>query len=73
MFNIFKTLSNRQFKREAERLRPLVEQVNGLEPEMQAYSDRELADLTAEFRERLPAADDQAAHLERALDDRRQR
>ena len=68
MLNIFKALSNRQFKREAERLRPLVEQINALEPEMEALSDEELAGLTVEFRERLPGPDEGDEALEAALD-----
>src|SRR5215212_694903 len=53
MFNIFKAFSQRQFTREAEKLRPIVTQVNALEPEMMALSDQELAGLTVEFRQRL--------------------
>src|SRR5437879_3359982 len=53
MLNIFKALSQRHFTREAEKLRPLVDQVNALEPEMQGLTDAELCALTDEFRERL--------------------
>src|SRR6476646_3520746 len=53
MLKIFKVFSNRQFTREAEKLRPLVDQVNTLESAMQELSDDELAGLTAEFRQRL--------------------
>jgi preprotein translocase subunit SecA len=53
MFNIFKALSNRQFTREAEKLRPLVAEINALEPEMQDLTDAELRSLTVSFRARL--------------------
>jgi preprotein translocase subunit SecA len=39
--------------KELKRLRPLVEQINGLEEEMQALSDEELRGMTAEFRQEL--------------------
>ena len=63
MFNIFKTLSNRQFKREAERLRPLVEQVNGLEPEMRSLSDEELDALISQLRRVADANADRSTVL----------
>src|SRR6185295_5105796 len=53
MFNIFKAFSQRQFAREAEKLRPIVAQISALEPDMVALSNEELAGLTVEFRERL--------------------
>ncbi len=40
-------------EREVRRLRPLVDQINQMEPEMQALSDEELGGKTAEFRARL--------------------
>src|SRR5215211_4434404 len=55
MLNIFKKFSSRQLAREAEKLRPLVDQINSLEPEMQALSDEALGALTAEFKGRLGA------------------
>jgi preprotein translocase subunit SecA len=55
MLNIFKTFANRHFTREAEKLRPLVEQINALEPEMQSLTDEELSALTLEYKERLGA------------------
>jgi preprotein translocase subunit SecA len=58
MFNILKVFSQRQFMREAEKLRPIVAQVNAMEPEMMALSDQELAGLTLEFRERLGVQSD---------------
>lgn len=36
----------------------VVETINGLEPQMQAYSDEELAQLTVKFRERLDAGEE---------------
>jgi preprotein translocase subunit SecA len=42
-----------QNERELKRLRPLVAQVNALEPSIQALSDEALRDKTAEFRKRL--------------------
>src|SRR5689334_16203551 len=39
--------------REIKRLRPIVAAINGLEPQMQALSDAELAAKTAEFKERV--------------------
>jgi preprotein translocase subunit SecA len=39
--------------REIRRMRPLVEEINALEPEMQALSDEELRAKTVEFREQL--------------------
>ena len=53
MLNIFKKFSSRQLAREAERLRPLVDQINSLEQEMQALTDEELGALTAELKDRL--------------------
>ncbi|HFC97180.1 MAG TPA: preprotein translocase subunit SecA [Thermosulfurimonas dismutans] len=40
-------------ERELKKLRPLVERINALEPEMRRLKDHELAAKTAEFRERL--------------------
>ncbi len=42
-----------QNERELKRIRPLVEKVNALEPEIKPLSDSELKSKTAEFRERL--------------------
>src|SRR5258706_606839 len=53
ILGVFKSFSQRQFAREAEKLRPLVAQVNALEPDMEALSNEELLGLTGEFRERL--------------------
>jgi preprotein translocase subunit SecA len=42
-----------QNQRELKRLRPLVQQINALEPQMQALSDEQLSAKTVEFRQRL--------------------
>ena len=46
-----------QNERELKRLRPLVEQVNALEPSLKALTDEQLRAKTAEFRERLAKGD----------------
>ena len=43
--------------REIERLQPIVEQINALEPAFEALSDEELRDKTTEFRGRLHAGE----------------
>ena len=43
--------------REIERLQPIVEQINALEPTFEALSDQELRDKTTEFRSRLHAGE----------------
>ena len=40
-------------ERELKRLRPIVERINALEPDMQAMGDEQLRGRTAQFRERL--------------------
>jgi preprotein translocase subunit SecA len=42
-----------QNDRELKRLRPIVAEVNGFEPAIQALSDEQLRGKTAEFRKRL--------------------
>ena len=42
-----------QNERELKRIRPFVEQINELEPRIQALSDEQLRGMTAEFRSRL--------------------
>ncbi len=44
-------------ERELNRLRPLVEQINALEPEFEALSDEELRGKTTEFTDRLQAGE----------------
>ncbi|PIV39284.1 MAG: preprotein translocase subunit SecA, partial [Candidatus Omnitrophica bacterium CG02_land_8_20_14_3_00__42_8] len=46
-----------QNEREIKRLRPLVEKINSLEPEVQKLSDAQLREKTAQFRERLAAGE----------------
>ncbi|MEA3408534.1 MAG: preprotein translocase subunit SecA [Chloroflexota bacterium] len=43
-------------ERELERLEPVVEEINALEPEMQQLSDEELRQFTRDFRDRLQRA-----------------
>ena len=54
-------------EREVKRIRPLVDQVNALEPQVQQLSDEQLRAKTDEFRqrirERLQGIEDQAARL----------
>jgi preprotein translocase subunit SecA len=40
-------------ERELKRLRPIVDQINGLEDEMSAHSDEDLRGMTAEFKQEL--------------------
>ncbi|MDR3260167.1 MAG: preprotein translocase subunit SecA [Fusobacteriaceae bacterium] len=53
MFGIFKLIFGTKNDREIKRLRKMVEDINKLEPEIKALSDRELKDKTIEFKERL--------------------
>src|SRR3990167_7252274 len=46
---IFGTANQRQI----DRMKPIVERINALEPSIQALSDEELKNKTVEFRERL--------------------
>ncbi len=52
-------------EKELKKVRPLVEQINSLEDEMQALSDEELRDMTGEFRREL----DNGAALDDILPD----
>src|SRR5215208_5072101 len=45
-------------EREVKRLRPIVDRINALEPEIEALSDEELRAKTDAFRERLAEAGD---------------
>ena len=49
MGKIFKSYSEREVKR----LKPIVDKINALEPEMEKLSDRELSAKTPHFKERL--------------------
>ena len=53
MKKIFGTSNERELKK----LAPMVEEINGLEPEISALSDEELKGQTAKFRERLKAGE----------------
>ncbi len=50
---LFKTIVGSKNERELNRLWPLVDQINALEPGMAALSDAELAGLTPQFKQRL--------------------
>ena len=51
--NLLNTLAGNPYERELERYKAIVEQVNALEPKMQAMSDEDLRALTDSFRERV--------------------
>jgi len=51
---VFGTYSERAIKQ----IKPIVAQINGLEPEMQQKSDAELKAMTGKFKERLAAGED---------------
>ncbi len=52
MFEFLKNLFKDPNEKELEKLEPLVEEINALEPEMQALSDQELKAKTEEFKNR---------------------
>jgi len=57
-------------ERELKRMRPVVERINSLEPQMKRLSDAELRAKTAEFRQRRAdgeSLDDILADLDQAL------
>jgi preprotein translocase subunit SecA len=54
--NILNALAGNPYEREIERYSLVVEQVNALEPEMQARSDEELRALTGELRDHVQQA-----------------
>ena len=60
---ILKKVFGTKHERQMKKLRPLVERIGSLEPQMQARSDEELRALTADFRQRL----DQGASLDDLL------
>ena len=51
--NVFKAVFGDSNLKEVKKLTPLVEEVNALEPEMQARSDAELRQMMADFRQEL--------------------
>jgi len=53
MMNFLTKVFGSKNERELKRLRPLVERINALEPEMQAMSDDQLKGRTAIFKERI--------------------
>jgi len=69
---LFRRLVGDPNERELSRLRPIVEQINALEPEMQDKSQDELQQMTRAFRQRLISASqgakDQLESLRRELE-----
>jgi len=63
MLGAFKRLFRDPSQRAIDKIQPIVDQVNALEPTMQARTDDELRALTREFQERIQSAtaEDQAA------------
>jgi len=57
MFNFLNRFGGDASEREIKKLRPLVTQINDLEPEYQALSDEALRAKTAEFRDRVGEAE----------------
>ena len=70
--NLFKSLAGDPHQREIQKLQPLVEEINALEPKMQALSDEGLRELTRGFQARLREATDdfkaQVSELRAELD-----
>ncbi len=64
---LFKNIVGSKNERELNRLWPLVDQVNALEPGMLALSDAELAGLTPQFKQRLQNGEDLDALLPEAF------
>jgi preprotein translocase subunit SecA len=65
--NVLRTILGDPNKRELQRLQPLVDAVNALEPAMQRRSDGELLELTRGFQRRLREATDQGRNELRTL------
>jgi len=55
MLGLIRKIFGTQNDRELKRMGKLVDQINGLEPEMEARSDKELRQITQDLRERLSA------------------
>ena len=53
MLNFIKRIFKDSNTRELQKIMPIVEKINALEPEIQKLSDQELRGKTAEFKERL--------------------
>ena len=53
LLNVAKKLFGSGNDRELKRLRPIIEQVNSFEPQMQKLTQEQLAQKTIEFRERI--------------------
>ena len=58
MFNkILTKIVGSKNDRDLKQIGPLVQQINGLEPEMARLSDAQLAELTPKFRQRIAAGE----------------
>jgi preprotein translocase subunit SecA len=76
MLKFLKRLAGDTSKRVLQRLQPIVQQINALEPELKGLGDAELRELTASFRARIEDATrdlaaqirDQGAELDRETD-----
>jgi len=66
---IIKAILGDPNKRELQRFQPLVDEINALEPEMQALADAELRHLTQGFQDRLRTATEQGRARVRELQD----
>lgn len=57
MFSLLTKIFGSKNDRELKKLEPVIEQINGLEPEIKAMDDSRLKDQTVRFRERLTAGE----------------
>ncbi len=64
---IFRSIFGTKHERDVKRMRPVVEQINALEPAMQALSDGELSAQTDELRKRLADGEELDALLPEAF------
>src|SRR2546425_3997783 len=66
MLNLIKKIVGTKNDREIKRIRPYVEQINGLEPEYQKVTDAELRAKTDQFKSRVQEA---TAELRKSLEE----
>jgi preprotein translocase subunit SecA len=64
---VFRSIFGTKHERDVKRMRPVVEQINAIEPAMQALSDAGLAAKTDEFRKRLGDGEEVDALLPEAF------
>src|SRR5215470_16459008 len=64
---IFRSIFGTKHERDVKRMRPVVDEINALEPAMQALSDAQLVGKTEELRKRLADASDLDALLPEAF------